>query len=210
MKAKLTKWMLLSIGMCLTLSAASQDKGWGYLAKRYFSQKTFGAPMVEIWNFNGDVALNFGGGGALMVDDKYILGGYGIGMISDHRIESASEGSFETSFGHAGLLVGYIWKPEKVVHFSTITSIGYGSIDMDNEVTGVGYSDNGPVIHPKIEMQVNAIYWMRIGLGVGYQWAGGMDLPGYQASDFNSPTGNLTFYFGRFGPRPESGKEKPD
>lgn len=184
----------------------------------------FGAPIVQFWSKGGDLAVSSGGGGAVLINQTFFIGGYGMGMATEHNVENLkvmqSSGSsityskLRTNFGHGGLWLGYIHHRKDAIHWGVSAKIGGGAINLtdpefdDSMRHGIGV-DGVFVLIPQIEMEMNINRWFKINIGAGYQMVSGVDktytntnnqvVKFYNSSDYNSPQASISFLFGGFG-----------
>ena len=184
----------------------------------------FGAPIVQFWSKGGDFAVSSGGGGAVLINQTFFFGGYGMGMATVHNVENlkvfqtngtaVSYPTLRTNFGHGGLWLGYINNRKAAVHWGVSAKIGGGAInlmDADYDMTdhkGIGI-DGVFVFIPQVEMEMNINRWFKINIGAGYQLVSGVDktyinaskevVKYYNSSDYNSPQLSISFLFGGFG-----------
>ena len=188
----------------------------------------FGSPIVEFSSVMDEFAVSVGGGGAVIINQAFYIGGYGEGLSTDHRmtLERYSPGqqkneiyySRRINFGHGGFWLGYVHKSFKAVHFGGSAKIGWGEVSLydpdqydyyDEPLAG----DNCFVFIPQLEAELNIAKWFKVNLGVGYRLVSGLTrtylyLPEgatepiekqyYDNKDFNSFTGTITFMFGWF------------
>ncbi|MEN8225288.1 MAG: hypothetical protein ABFS05_08000 [Bacteroidota bacterium] len=183
----------------------------------------FAGVFHEFSSINNEFAFSMGGGGALLINKKFFLGGYGLGLTTQHYwmfpkdVKPTIHDNY-TRFGHGGFWLGYIYKPHKVIHFSVNTKLGWGTVSLTDKLyrdpsdrwESMMY-DNVFVITPELAVGLNLFKWMRLNAAVGYRFVSGVDKSyiykidevfyekAYFESDaFNSVTGNITLAFGWF------------
>ena len=106
---------LLSLAFAL-YGAKAQNTETEYLFgnKSSYAVGGFGGPLLMITPFENTLALYSGGGGGLIVNGRFSLGGCGMGLATDHLVSQSLSGSKDyLSFGHGGLWVGYNTDPTK-------------------------------------------------------------------------------------------------
>lgn len=187
----------------------------------------FGGPIVEFSSLNGAFSVANGGGGGLIINNIFV-GGYGLGVSTNHYMDfyyahPASSSSYahwygydRINFGHGGFWMGYASQPLKAFHVAASTKMGWGAISITDSKAGSNYSlynivDEVFVIQPQLELQLNLLRWMRLNIGLGYRFVTGIDKkyldmnagqlswkPYFHKKDFNSMTGSIGFYFGKF------------
>jgi hypothetical protein len=187
----------------------------------------FGGPIVEFSKLYGEFAVSNGGGGGLIINNLFV-GGYGLGISTNHHTgfyytHPASSSSYpqyygydRVNFGHGGFWLGYAHQPYKAVHLALSSKIGWGAISLNDTKANSTLSlynivDEVFVFQPQLETQLNLTKWFRVNVGVGYRFVNGIDKkfldissgalgwkPYFKRKDFNSVTGSIGFYFGKF------------
>lgn len=178
----------------------------------------FGGPFVSFAPFEGGFGIYSGGGGAVLLNQTLYLGGYGMGVATDHdRDDINIDKDYKVAFGHGGLWLGYINNYHKMVHWGVSTKIGAGNFkiidrDYDSSDKDKEYAnDHVFVCLPQAELEVNITKWFKINLAVGYHFMAGFNEDEYymtskgkkrqnfEAKDYNGPIGTISFLFGGFG-----------
>ena len=178
----------------------------------------FGGPFVEFSGIQNEFAVSVGGGGAVLLNQTFYVGGYGEGLTTSHyRYDLEEVVDFpapKIAFGHGGFWLGYMHNSYKAIHFSASAKIGWGAISLydsyyNYEPKDYWGKDAVFVAIPQVEAEMNLTPWFKINLAVGYRLVGGVDKSYigqdgnvhqyYNASDFNSPEGTISFLFGGFG-----------
>lgn len=176
----------------------------------------FGSPFVEFSSVNNQFAVCVGGGGALMIDHTFFIGGYFEGITTNHYMPDLKElvniEEPRISFEHGGIWMGYVYKPKKAIHGGLSMKLGWGEIDLE----GDGYNYNPDLdydfrdriftVQPQVEVEFNLTKWFKINVGAGYRIVTGIDatylddqgnsMNFYNTSDFNSPVGTIALIFG--------------
>lgn len=183
----------------------------------------FGGPVVAVSQVSGDAALFTGGGGAVLINRSFYLGGFGEGLTSRHTLPVLSvmdnAGTvndyydLRTDFGYGGLWAGYIFHPEKAVHATVSSLIGLGSVSLTEDDYHIDRYDNIMedmvfVLTPQVELEVNLFRWFRIIAGAGYRFTGGIEkqyrnsqdnlVDYFSNKDFSGPQFSLGLLFGGF------------
>lgn len=184
----------------------------------------FGAPIIEFSSIAGDFAVSTGGGGAVLFNQCFFIGGYGLGSVSmgsqnltiqvrEFDLSVHTYSNLRRMFGHGGLWLGYIHNSHKAIHMAVSTKIGGGAVgyydfDFNDWNADLGW-DAVFVFTPQVEVELNMLKWMKVNLGVGYRFVSGVDetyidiggseRPYFNSDDFSSPQVSLSFLFGGFG-----------
>jgi len=178
----------------------------------------FGGPFVEFSGIQKEFAVSVGGGGAVIFNQTFYIGGYGEGLTTSHYRYDLSDvvniAQPKISFGHGGFWLGYIHDSFKAIHFGFSSKLGWGSISLydayyNYEPRDYWAKDAVFVAIPQVEVEMNLTPWFKINVGVGYRAVAGIDktysdsegnLHNYfDASDYNSAQGTISFLFGGFG-----------
>lgn len=156
----------------------------------------FGATLFSFTPIDGQLATLTGGGGAVLFDNTFFIGGYGLGMAGDRRIDIEGV-EHNVHYGHGGFWLGYIFKPIEVLHLGVETKLGWGEIKY--RTPGLDPEDDKVfVFSPQLTGEVNLSYWLKLNAGVGIQKTVGVDNFYFKKSDFDGPTFSLGLLFGWF------------
>ena len=190
----------------------------------------FGAYTIGFSQYDGNLAVYNGGGGAVLLNQTVYFGLYGTGLSTRHKqsdfMITAPDNTLinydnvVTTFGHGGFWIGYIHDSYKPIHFGASTKIGWGSIGLTHDYYEYNYDtydsylivdDHVFVLTPQLEMEMNLLRWFKINASACYQIVSGVsssyvDEFGvkqnfFENKDFSQPVFNLSFVFGGFGSR---------
>lgn len=167
----------------------------------------FGGPLLQLASVNDQLAFYNGGGGGAIVNGKFFIGGYGMGLSGNHNINPArlansnSENTYQLDFGHGGLWLGYNFKPAKMFHFTLSSTLGGGNFSIeaynDDGFQAEYVSGNTLVLTPAAGVEINVIPWMRIAATAGFQYVAGSGSSTWP-TDLSSPVMQLQLKFGYF------------
>lgn len=183
-----------------------------------FRLSGFGGIMSETSLFRKGIAESLGAGGALMINNYFFLGGYALGMASNHYIDDLVMPTYDSllymdtklriNYSHAGIWVGGIFFPNKKVHLSVSSRVGWGHIYLtekyntsyiNNENYKLDYTDDKIfVISPQVELELQITSWLKTNIGIGYNFVTGVSFDRYQECKFSSPQITIGIYFGGF------------
>jgi len=152
----------------------------------------FAGVLNEFSTFDKDFAFSMGGGAALLIDQKFFFGAYGLGLTTrhiedytwydDYLKKNIDKYDLYTRFGHGGFWLGYIHKAEKAIHWGANLKLGWGSYSItdkrypDETYKWENYEiDNVFVVTPQVDLDMNLLKWMRLNVGVGYRWVSGVN-----------------------------------
>jgi len=219
-------FLTIIIALSVNLLIAQDEKPTQYIFGNSgkLSINGFGAPIVEFSSKAGNLVVSSGGGGAVLFNQTFFFGAYGMGIASHHDVKGLivkqtngvdiTYPTMRTVFGHGGFWLGYIHHRKEAIHWGVSAKIGWGSIglmdaDFEEEShTKVGL-DQVFVFTPQVEMEMNITRWFKINIGAGYRFVDGIDktyrngngelVQFYKSSDYNSPQASISLLFGGFG-----------
>ncbi|WP_370088519.1 hypothetical protein [Ekhidna sp.] len=158
----------------------------------------FGGVLFSFMPIDGDLSTLTGGGGAVLFDNTFFIGGYGLGLAGNKEFE-LNGNDYSTSFGHGGFWLGYNIKPDDLLHMGVETRLGWGSITTKSSATNEEVNEDDVfVFNPQFFGEVNIAYWFKVNAGVGYQKTIGVDNNFFDATDFDGPTFGISLLFGWF------------
>lgn len=187
---------------------------------------------------DGDLAYSSGGSGAFLFDYKFFVGIYTQNLKTTHSREDIYSPAFNPNvnptespifkknklhFNHSGLWLGYIHKPNSLVHWGANMRFGVGNISLSDKGVNFDYQEDhhsdfiGTII-PEFDIELNIARWFKINMGIGYRFvlftdktvyrnAAGNDIRLYESSQFSSPTATIKLMFGSFGPKSKIKRE---
>jgi len=160
----------------------------------------FGGPLLQFASLNGEFAFYSGGGGAAIFDGRFYLGGFGMGLNTDH-VYSYQDLPHYADIGFGGLWLGYIHKANKLVHLNFSLPVGGGGIEfspINDDLDDPDYVDGFYMLNPSIGAELNVTSFMKISLNAGYMFFAGVDNDVLPASHLNSPSMMFALKFGYF------------
>lgn len=163
----------------------------------------YGGPVLKFTSFRGKWSVMVGGQGAWVIDNKFALGGCGYGLSTEQEITSRSNGLHRMYFGYVGLLMEYLLQPDRLTNHYYSLIIGIGGLGFANENSESFEGDLLFVIEPSFNLCLNVTTRIRLALGLGYRFVGGLDSRikaeyELRAPDLGGPSINLTFRIGRY------------
>jgi len=198
--------------LTVTISMAQDDEFQTVFGSEELSISGFGGPFMSFNTVAGNFAHMMGGGGGIILNDKILFGGYGIGKttrislnqskVNDPVFEqtyAAELDNMELDFGHGGLFAGYVLNGNAALHPVFIVQFGWGNASIAEYEYAPYRSDNIFVLNPVIELEMNVTQFLRVGIGANYTLVTGVNnLFEYKDADFSSPGAFLSFKFGWF------------
>lgn len=174
----------------------------------------YGAPEAKFSTINGEFALFLGGRGGVIINNSFIIGIAGYGVVTSHKLDDYFiSGLPDTNaylrVGYGGLHLGYIINPHNIVHITTSLLIGGGGAlytraysqpepDYWDKHRFTYESSPFMIVEPGIGAEVNITKFMRFEAGASYRIISFLDLPKTTESDISGLTGYITFKFGKF------------
>lgn len=158
----------------------------------------FGSVLFSFTSIDGELATLTGGGGAVLFDNTFFVGGYGLGMTGDRKINVAGE-DYTTSFEHGGFWLGYNINPVDLIHFGVDAKLGWGEITSRSSNVSISKNrDKVFVFYPQVNAEVNFAYWFKANAGLGYQKTIGVDDFHFSNNDFDGIAFSVSLLFGWF------------
>ncbi len=158
----------------------------------------FGGVFLSFVPLGGKMAAYTGGGGAVLMDNAFYLGGYGMGLTDDRKV-TVDGARYAVDLSHGGFIMGFNLNPERIFHLSISSRLGWGTLEynaLENNIANI--SDKVFVVHPSVEAEFNMTHWFKINGGVGYQQVIGVDDFYYDTGDASGPAISVSFLFGWF------------
>ena len=158
----------------------------------------FGSALFSFTTIDGRLSTLTGGGGAVLFDNTFFIGGYGLGLAGNKE-QTINGENYSTSYGHGGFWLGYNIKPTELVHFGVDTKLGWGSIETKSSALVEGEEvDDVFIFNPSAFVEANISYWFKVNAGIGFQKTIGVDTDFFKTTDFDGPTFNIGLLFGWF------------
>ncbi|HNR54630.1 MAG TPA: hypothetical protein PKJ19_05660 [Flavobacteriales bacterium] len=177
----------------------------------------WGGPSTHFTSIMGHEALLVGARGGWLIDHGVTIGIAGHGLVTDvpnrdyDAYRSAAGDSLRRGslfrMGYGGLLIEPIIAPKSPVHVSLPVIIGAGGCGYQtfhrrhDEFDPFTYSDDFQaffVVEPGIELELNVIKLVRVGLGASYRYTTDLDLPETPKDALRGFNAGVTVKVGRF------------
>ena len=194
----------------------------------------FMALNLDFGSIDNEFGLLLGFDGAVLINQSFFVGIYGRGLATmptynytffDKDSAANINATHRGVFYHGGLLLGYVFYPNKPFHFGISTRIGAGGVNLVEDYSyHHNYAPKGCdsyhdlpyiaplfVFSPQIDAEINITNWMKFRASAGYQYVAKSSL--YVTSlengklvetellntkDYNTPTFSIGFVFGWF------------
>lgn len=167
----------------------------------------FGGPVVKLTSLVGESVALSGGRGGLIINRRLVIGagGYALGqqdLRTDFRFGNGDASTLEFSYG--GFELEYITRPSRLVHATFYALIGGGQVSHVSEQSQGGavlrqrLDSDLFVLEPAVTLELNVTRWFRTGIGAGYRFVDGSNLPRVNDAALSRGVGTLSFKFGSF------------
>jgi hypothetical protein len=147
----------------------------------------FGGPVIRVTGVAGETAALMGGRGGWIINHAFVLGAGGYGLVTD--LDVAGD---RVDFGYGGLVLEYVNRPMRLVHFTLATLIGGGGVNSQLLDDGVF------VIEPEAGVELNVTSFFRLHGSAGYRFVSDVDFTGLTDGDLSGAFGSLMLKFGKF------------
>jgi len=159
----------------------------------------YGAWETKFTLVNGKESVLIGGHGGVIFNNYFYfgLGAYGL-VTTDNIAYDPIDAPLDMRMGYTGLMMAVNVMPKKVVHFSIPLFVGVGNLIVEKNNARL---ESSPciVIEPGLQMEINLVRFMKIGVGGGYRIVRGSSLD-YSITDasLSDWSGNFSLIFGKF------------
>ncbi len=151
----------------------------------------FGALVFKGSGVNDQFAGFFGARGAWMIDHVFGLGAGAYVMGGGVDVER-STGTQSLKMWYGGAEIEFISGWSQVYHFTFLTLIGGGSLDLGGESDGI-YA-----VEPALNLEINVNSFLRLDFGGGYRFIWDVDIPELSNGDLSQFFGQVVLKFGAF------------
>ncbi len=159
----------------------------------------YGSFDTKFTRMNGADAVLIGGHGGVIFNSYFYFGLGAYGQVTNSQFTgSLPEETLNMHMGYTGMMMGFNIMPTKVVHFSVPLFVGVGNIELDRDNIFV---ENSAFLlfEPGLQVEINVLQFMKIGLGGGYRLVNGTNLRNdISDDDLTYWTGNFSLIFGKF------------
>jgi len=160
----------------------------------FFVKANYGISQMDESN-----AHVFNASGGLTVNDQFSIGGYYSKSIAQINPKSETISNVYMDYWSVGGLLEYTLFPKNLIHFTFPLYIGYGEVEMDNEIGNAGLGEaNFFQFEPMALLEINLHKNVRFDVGTGYRFVSKMDYRNFNQSDISGFTGYIGFKFGLF------------
>jgi hypothetical protein len=150
-----------------------------------------------------------GGRGGLIINDTFVIGGGGFGMNTPLSTDEYSSADFDSEYSYfnyslGGMLFEYYFFPKRLFTYSIGIIVGGGAVSFSDSSSGFEDADYGShtsaffAMVPEFNAYVNVARFFRMGAGVYYVYAGGLNNDYIKSGDIRNFGFQVLFNFGWF------------
>ena len=162
----------------------------------------FGAPVVKFTEIDSRFGVLVGGRGGWIINGSVVIGGGGYGLVNVANFEHLMNGAGDPGgleMGYGGLELGYIHRPDELVHASLGLLIGAGGLVWNPDGQSGNQADDAFFIaEPELDVVLNATRFFRVAFGVSYRLTQGVQLFGLRDAELSGFAAVLALKFGSF------------
>jgi hypothetical protein len=159
----------------------------------------FIAPSFGFTQMDGGTASLFYLRAGVNIKDKFSIGPYFNTSINQIMPQSETVPNVYMDYWTVGGFAEYTLLSKKVLHLTLPLYVGYGEVQMDNEMGEAGLGEASFLqIEPSVLLEVNLHKYVRFNLGAGYRMVGQMNYRNFNQADISGLTGYAGLKFGIF------------
>jgi len=163
----------------------------------------FGGVELKLSPLNEQTGLLVGGSGAWLINHSFYLGGGGYGLVNDIATLGLSPDTSRIDMGYGGLLIGYMFAPDDLVHVGIQTLVGAGGVGyrvhhFDDRLDNLTDSDGFFVAEPGVVGELNISRNIRLVIGASYRFINGIETAGMSDAKLGGPSASMMIKFGSF------------
>ena len=148
---------------------------------------SFVVACINEFSFNESNSIfSFGLGSAFILNDKFLIGAYGLGSFSDFNSSDFQKlkkyQDYRSNFSNGGIWLGYIQQHNKIINTCSTLKIGYGSVFLYDNMAVIDYNkyrNNVFIFNPSFDLAFGLTDWLRINFGIGIKFVKGFSSDKY-------------------------------
>jgi hypothetical protein len=149
-------------------------------------------PYAEISTLDDTEMFSLGVRGGVNINTKYTFGAYYFTSLNDARPSGLElvPGYFDVRKG--GAYFEYTLFSDRLVHFTFPLNVGYGEIEMDNDVEDISFGEEYFfAVEPSALVEINLFKYLKANAGVGHRWVSDFNYLGLNANDLRGVLGQI-------------------
>jgi hypothetical protein len=195
---KMKKYPILFFMFLLIFPLLAQEET---LVSGHFHSGGYGGPVWKVGLINGKLGMFSGGRGGWIINHALVIGGGGYSTLFDIETDAISNNyrPLYLEIYYGGCELEYIHNSDKLVHWTIHALFGSGSAKLRERGPDKTMETDGFfLMEPSFNIDLNVTSWFRLGAGVSYRLALGLDMGEISSSDLGGPSGQIIFKFGSF------------
>jgi hypothetical protein len=188
--------VLLVVLMPRVIAAQQSERPESAISKRAGDYGGYVELDTRFGDMMGGFAGFAGARAALRLKQQIYVGLGGLGLATDNaRVAGLTPGTtHRLHMGYGGFLIGYAVPTKSLVDFTADALVGAGGV----RISGLDQRDEFFLFEPSLGVELRLAPVVRLGLGGGYRFVGGLDLPGVRDADLRGFTGTASIRVGWF------------
>ena len=178
-------WLVLSVA---AMPAAAPAQSQVHDIGGFFELDT------RFGDMRGEFAAFPGARLALRLKDRIYLGVGGSGLATENEAAGPGGSLQSLEMGYGGFLAGYSVPAQELLNVTADVLVGAGQVTLN----GSDQDDRFFLFEPSLGVELKVAPVVRLGLGAGYRYVGGADLPGVVDADLRGLTGTASVRLGWF------------
>lgn len=159
----------------------------------------FVAPSIGFTQMDNASAMLFNLRAGMSIKDQIAFGAYFSTSLNKIQPQSETVSNVYMDYWTAGGFAEYTWNASKLVHMTFPLYVGYGEVQMDNEIGEAGLGEaNFFQVEPSALIEINLHRRVSLNAGAGYRIVGNMNYRNFNQSDLSGLTGYLGLKFNLF------------
>ena len=166
-----------------------------------FDSKITGSGTLDtkLTRLNDSDAIIIGAHGGVIFNSFFYFGIGAYSTVTNNSFPGVfPKETLDMHMGYTGFMMGFNFMPTKVVHLSTPLFVGVGNLSLEhNDV----FVENSAflLVEPGLQLEINVVNFMKLGLGVGYRMVHGANLRNeITDGELSNWSGNFSVTFGKF------------
>jgi hypothetical protein len=166
----------------------------------------FLGPTLEVGSAGGHTNTLIGGGGGLLINKAFFLGGYGMAMVTNNYrpVPELNDSLASLTFGHGGIWVGSAFWPKSVIHPILSLRAGWGGVSwrrQENDYWPNSFSNTSSgvfVMTPSLGIQINVMRYLRACIEFSRRYVSGLNLSHLNSNNLNGTSFSFSLFVGGF------------
>lgn len=159
----------------------------------------FIAPSFAFTQLDGSMASLFHLRSGISLKDKFSIGAYYSISMNEIKPESETIPNTYMDFWTVGGFIEYTLFSKKLIHLSIPVYVGYGEVEMDEEVNDLDFNEEKFFqIEPTLLLEINLMNNLRFDVGAGYRIITDMNYRNFTQDEISGLTAHIGLKVGIF------------